>query len=76
MAEITMQELMEKEISDETILRTADGYVIAFTAKKVHDVMWYHLYVRTGIPGKYNIELIRVYHVKDNAIAAFNALTV
>ena len=78
MAEITMQELMEKEFNDteETILMTDNKYRFGLTTEQSNGITWYNLYKIIGIPDKYDAALIRVYHDKDSAIAAFNALTV
>ena len=77
MAEITMQELMEKEISDnEEIFMTDDTYGFGITIEHSHGQVWYFLYSRISIAGQFVAALIRVYHEKDSAIATFKALTV
>ena len=78
MAEITMQELMEKATqgTQEAIVMTNDEYGVALTTDVSRGIMWYFLYVRAGIPGAYNIVFVRTYHVRSRAVDAFKALTV
>lgn len=78
MAEITMQELMEKAIqgAQETIVMTDDKYGVALTTEVSRGITYYFLYVRAGIPGAYNIVFVRAYHVRSRAVDAFKALTV
>lgn len=79
MAEITMQELIENTTNaneDTAIFMIDDKYGVALTTEHSFGTKWYHLYVRTGIPGKYGIEIIRAYRDESCAVAAFKALTV
>ena len=71
-----MQDLMKKTISNETILMTDDTYGFGLTVEHSHGQVWYILYTRMSIAGQFvTAALIRVYHEKDSAIAAFKALT-